>query len=77
MPSDKVSVATIAAALASILVWALQTYAHTELPDVVQGAVVVLLTLGCSYLWPENHPSPSGIAAALRSPTAPRPPPAG
>lgn len=66
MPSNKVTAATIAAALATILVWALQTYAHTAIPEAVQGAIVVLLTLIVSYLVPEGNPAPSAVATVRR-----------
>jgi hypothetical protein len=63
MPSTKVTAATIAAAVSTVLVWLLHSYASVTVPDAVQGAIVVLLTLLAGYLVPEQNPSPSGVAA--------------
>lgn len=57
---------TLAAALTTIAVWALQQYAGVDLPDAVQGALVVVLTLVCTalagYCTAERNPAPSAIA---------------
>ena len=63
LPSTKVTAATVAAALGTIVVWLLHQVASVEVPDVVSGAIVVLLTLGVGYLIPEGNPSPSARAA--------------
>ena len=62
LPSTKVTAATVAAALGTIIVWLLKQYTSVEVPDVVSGALVVLLTLGVSYIIPEQNPAPSAIA---------------
>lgn len=61
MPSTKVGAATIAAALGSIIVWALKQYVAVDLPAEVSAAVVVLLTLIVGYVVPEQNPAPSAV----------------
>lgn len=70
-PSDKTVAATIATAVGLIVVWALQTYAHTDIPAPVAGAGVTLLTLAVGYFVPENRPSTSArVALGLAQPPA-------
>lgn len=66
MPSTKVTAATLAAAISSVLVWLLKSYGGVEVPDAVQGAIVVILTLATGYLVPEQSPAPSAFAAVRR-----------
>jgi hypothetical protein len=66
VPSNKVTAATIAAAVGTILVWLLNSYAHVAVPDAVQGAIVVILTLAAGYFTYEDHPAPSAIATVHR-----------
>jgi hypothetical protein len=61
MPSSKVSAATIAAALSTIGFWLLGEYAGVHPPELVQAAVVTLLTLAVGYAVPENRPAPSAV----------------
>lgn len=65
MPSTKVSGATIAAALSSIALWLLKEYMGVNVPQPVEGAIIVLLTLAVGYLVPETNPSPSAVAKVL------------
>lgn len=65
MPSTKVSAATLAAALGTIVVWVLKHYANVEISDAVTGAIVVILTLLCGYLIPEQNPAPSAVDRVL------------
>lgn len=48
--SPKVATATVAAALVTVAVWALETYAGVSLPTAVQGAVTTLLVFAGGYL---------------------------
>lgn len=63
MPSTKVTASAIAAAVGTIVMWLLQTYAHVEVPPAVYTAVVALLTLLVGYFIPEQNPAPSAVAA--------------
>lgn len=68
-PTDKVMVATTAgtaaAAIGTLAMYVLKVYAHVDVPDPVNVAVVTLLTLvltlASGYLTPENHPAPSAV----------------
>jgi hypothetical protein len=64
LPSNKTIAGAVASALGLIIVWALRTYAHQDIPDAVAGAGVSLLTLLVAYLVPETRPSVSAMAAA-------------
>lgn len=48
--SPKVTAAAVAAAVATIIVWVLGAFAGVDVPGVVEGALVVLLTFGAGYL---------------------------
>lgn len=48
--SPKVTAATVAAAVVTIGVWALETYAGVSLPPAVQGAATTLLVFVGGYL---------------------------
>lgn len=73
-PSNKVvaatSAGTIAAAVGTLIVWALNTYTATAVPDGVQIAIVTILTLVFTalfgYLWPEGNPAPSAVETVKR-----------
>lgn len=64
--SSKVGAATLAAAIASVLVWLAKAYGGIDIPDAVQGAIVVILTLATGWLVPEQAPSPSAVATVKR-----------
>lgn len=72
-PSDKVTAATTAAtvsgALGTFVIWLLEKY-WTEIPDPVEAAIIVLLTLACTfaagYFVPEGHPAPSAKRTVRR-----------
>ena len=59
--STKVTAATLAAAISSIALWILKEYAGVNVPQPVEGAIIVLLTLGVGYLVPETAPAPSAV----------------
>lgn len=48
--NPKVTSAAIAAAIVTILVWALNQFAGVDLPEVVQIAVVTLITFAAGYI---------------------------
>lgn len=52
MISPKVTAATIAAALVTVLVW-LASVAGVEVPTEVQGAVTTILVAAAGYLMPD------------------------
>ena len=78
-PSDKVKAATAAgsgmgavgAALATLILWSVQHYTNTAVPEPVAAALPIVLTallggLGAfvaGYRTVENNPAPSAIAA--------------
>lgn len=74
-PSNKVTAATIAAAVGTIVFWALKEYAQVNAPEPVQMAVVMLLTALLTgvvgYLVPEHNPAPSAIATLRRRQAVP------
>jgi hypothetical protein len=55
-PSNKVSAATLAAFIATILVYVLGE-AGVDLPAAVEGAVVGLLTFGIGWIVPDADPT--------------------
>lgn len=59
-PLNKVTAAAAAGALAVILAWGLKQFAGIELPDTVQSAVTLLVSVGAAYLTPlgENEVEP-------------------
>lgn len=52
-PSNKVTAATGAAAVTTLVVWAL-TAAGVEVPSEVQGAITTLLVLAAGYFVPDG-----------------------
>lgn len=48
----KVAGATIGAALSGILVWALNTYGHANIPDTVQAEITAIITAIFGYFTP-------------------------
>jgi len=48
--NPKVTSAAIAAAVVTILVWGLDVFAGVELPEVVQIAIVTLITFAAGYI---------------------------
>ena len=48
--SPKVTAGAVAAAVATVVVWALRVLAGVDVPDVVEGAFVVVLTFAAGYL---------------------------
>lgn len=48
--NPKVTSAAIAAAIVTILVWAFDQFAGVDLPEVVQIAVVTLITFAAGYI---------------------------
>ena len=48
--SPKVTAAAVAAAVATILVWGIETLTGIDIPTLVEGAGTVLLTFGAGYL---------------------------
>jgi hypothetical protein len=74
MPSTKISAATIAGAIGSILVWLLHDYAGVNMPDGVAAAVVLLISVLIAYFVPETNPSPSAVEAVRAGKGAAAPP---
>ena len=58
--SPKVVASTLAAAIVTILVWALNQFAHIAIPDYVQGALTTILVSLGGYFTP--HPALSVTA---------------
>lgn len=61
--SSKVGAAAVASALGVLLIYLIEAVSKVDLPTSVEGALVVLLTLGVGYLIPETNPAPSAVAA--------------
>lgn len=55
--SPKVGAATLGAAVGIILVWAVEATTGIDVPDLVEGAVAVLLTFGAGYLVRDTAPA--------------------
>lgn len=63
-PSTKVTAATVAAAVATILVWLVQSQGWVDdIPAGLEAAITTLLTLVAGYFVPERNPSASMIEA--------------
>ena len=52
--SPKVVASTLAAAIVTILVWALNQFAHIAIPDYVQGALTTILVAIGGYVTPHQ-----------------------
>lgn len=59
LPTRKVAAGAIGAALATIVVWALNTYTHVVLPDYVAGAIATLIGGVAAYFTRERGVPPS------------------
>ena len=66
VPVNKVTVSTLAGALAAILVWLLRTYTSIDIPPEVQDALIVLLTFLAGWLTP---PGAGEVVLASPAPT--------
>jgi hypothetical protein len=55
-PSDKVKAGSLGGASTLVVLWLLATYAHVEMPPVVEGALGVLVTAGLAYFVPNRAP---------------------
>lgn len=53
--NPKVTSAAVAAAVVTILVWALDQFVGVDLPEVVQIAVVTLITFAAGYIKTDNR----------------------
>lgn len=63
-PSTKVTSATLAAAVATILIWLVESQGWiADVPTGVELAVTVILTAVAGYVVPETNPSPSAREA--------------
>lgn len=56
--SPKVTAAALGAALAAILVWAVEAGAHIDVPQAPEAGIVVLLTFAAGYLVRDPHRDP-------------------
>jgi len=63
-PSTKVTAATLAYALTTIIVWVVESQTDVTIPTAVQGAITIVLIFAAGYFIPERNPSPSGVLAA-------------
>ena len=62
-PSTKVTAASAAAALTTLLIWIAQSQGWVDdIPGGLEAAVTTLLTLLAGYFVPESNPAPSARA---------------
>lgn len=54
-PTDKVTAATLGAALGMILVWVLEITLGIDIPTLIEAAIAVVTTFGAGYLKTENR----------------------
>jgi uncharacterized membrane protein YjjP (DUF1212 family) len=80
LPEKKVTAATLAAAITTIVVWILHSAAHVDIPPEVSAAIATVLVGVAGYLAPHtNRPdlAPAAPATpAAPTTTTPTPPPA-
>jgi uncharacterized membrane protein YjjP (DUF1212 family) len=78
LPEKKVTAATLAAAVVTIVVWILHSAAHVDIPPEVAAALATVLVGVAGYLAPHTHrPDLAPTApAAPSAPAAPTTPPA-
>ena len=58
-PSTKVTTFTLAAAVAAIVAWAVETWAHVHIPDGIQMALAIVVGAILAYWVPETNPASS------------------
>lgn len=51
-PLTKVQTATVAGALAAILIWVLETYAHIDMPEYIAAALTTIIMAAVAYVTP-------------------------
>lgn len=67
------SIALIAGALATILVWALKQWTNVEVPDQIRDAFIVIVTALGGHFTTDN-PTPTEAREAVADVTRPAPP---
>jgi len=66
-PSTKVTAATAAAAITTLLIWLAQSQGWVDdVPAALEVAITTLLTLAAGYFVNERNPSPSTIEAVKK-----------
>jgi preprotein translocase subunit SecD len=55
VPSRKVTAGVLAGAVSVILVWAIKTYVHQDLPGEVASSITTVLTFVTSWFVPETE----------------------
>jgi hypothetical protein len=58
LPKAKVLAAALGGALATIVVWVIQTYGGIEIPGDVSAALATIFAFVVGYLTPEPFPEP-------------------
>lgn len=51
-PLTKVQTATVAGAIAAILIWVLETYAHIDMPEYIAAALTTIIMAAVAYVTP-------------------------
>ena len=51
---DKVIAASLGAAVSQIVVWIVESSAHTDMPTAIEGALTTLFVFGLGYFVPER-----------------------
>lgn len=67
------SIALIAGALATILVWALKQWTNVEVPDQIRDAFIVIVTALGGHFTTDN-PTPAEVREAVADVKRPAPP---
>jgi hypothetical protein len=71
LPTAKVTAGVLAGAVAGIVLWAVKTFAHQEVPIEVGMAISTLLTFVIQYLVPEETSVTSSTTSTTTTVTPP------
>ena len=67
-PSTKVTAGALAGAVVTVIVWLVGAMTSVDIPAEVAAALVVIVSLGLSYVVPDTSPAPSAVAAVKAGP---------
>ncbi|HEY7483139.1 MAG TPA: hypothetical protein VH912_01635 [Streptosporangiaceae bacterium] len=72
-PEKKVTAATLAAAVTTIVIWILRTFAHIDIPAEVAVAISTVVVAVAGYMAPHTHRPDLAAPANTKADSGPAP----